>query len=101
MLVLTEGVDDMLQLRGRSGWHFPQNDDGTYQTHHPADSEDAIAKLEELREKGASHLAIPESDFWWLEFYEDFREHLQTRYRSVLDDGRCLILALEPAGTGD
>ncbi len=101
VLVLTEGVDDMLQLRGRSGWHFPQNDDGTYQTHHPADSEDAIAKLEELREKGASHLAIPESDFWWLEFYEDFREHLQTRYRSVLDDGRCLILALEPAGTGD
>ena len=95
VLVITDGVDDMLKLEGRSGWHFPQNSDGTYQDHRPADSQEAIAKLEELREKGASHLAIPGSDFWWLEFYEDFKQHLDTRYRSVVDDGRCLILALD------
>jgi hypothetical protein len=96
VLVITDGVEDMLALEARSGWHFPQNEDGTHQTYHPADSEDAIAKLEELRDRGASHFAIPESDFWWLEFYDGFREHLQGRYQTVLDDQRCLIIELEP-----
>jgi hydroxymethyl cephem carbamoyltransferase len=101
VLVISEGVDSMLDLEGRFGWHFPQNEDGSHQGYHPADSQEAIAKLEELREKGASYLVIPGSDFWWLEFYNDFKQHLETRYRLVLDDGRCLILALEPAPTGN
>jgi hydroxymethyl cephem carbamoyltransferase len=95
VLVVSEGVDAMLTLEGRSGWHFPQNDDGSFQTHHPADSQEAIAKLEELREKGASHIAIPRPDDWWLEFYGDFQRHLQTRYRPILEDGTCTIFALE------
>ena len=98
VLVISEGIDEMLNLEGRSGWHFPQNEDGSFQDHHPADSQEVIAKLEELREKGASHLAISRSDFWWLDFYSDFQQHLETRYRPVLDDRRGLIFALEPAG---
>lgn len=95
VLVISEGVDDVLALEGRHGWHFPQNEDGSFQDYHPADSQEAIAKLEKLREKGASHLAIPRSDLWWLEFYSDFQQHLETRYRSVLQDGDCAIFALE------
>ena len=40
---------------------------------------------------------ISRSDFWWLDFYSDFQQHLETKYRPVLDDGRGLIFALEPA----
>jgi hydroxymethyl cephem carbamoyltransferase len=96
VLVISEGVDEILELEGRQGWHFPQNEDGSFQGHHPADSEDAITRLEELRDKGASHLAIPKPDLWWLEFYEGFQQHLDNRYRAVLrDNGGCVIFALE------
>jgi hydroxymethyl cephem carbamoyltransferase len=96
VLVITEGVDEILELNGRQGWHFPQNEDGSFQDYHPADSEDAIAGLEKLRQKGASHLAIPETDLWWLEFYDGFQRHLDSRYRAVLrDDAGCVIFALD------
>jgi hypothetical protein len=95
VLVISEGVDDVLALEGRVGWHFPQNDDGSFQSDRPADSQDAITKLEKLREKGASHLAIPRADVWWLESYRDFQQHLESRYRPVLQDGSCVIFALE------
>ena len=95
VLVVSQGIDEMLELEGRHGWHFPQNDDGSFQGHHPADSQDAIARLEKLREKGASYLAIPKPDLWWLEFYDGFKQHLDNRYRTVLDDkGGCAIFAL-------
>jgi hydroxymethyl cephem carbamoyltransferase len=94
VLVVSEGIDGMLNLNRRIGWHFPQNEDGSFRGGHPADSDDAIAQIEELRRKGASHFVIPKPDLWWLDFYGGLREQLETRYRSVLQDEGCVIFAL-------
>jgi hydroxymethyl cephem carbamoyltransferase len=86
VLVISQGIEEMLDLNGRRGWHFPQHEDGSFQGDHPADSGDAIARLEQLRGKGASHLVIPRPDLWWLRFYPGFYEHLEDRYRMVARD---------------
>jgi hydroxymethyl cephem carbamoyltransferase len=98
VVVISEEVGEMLELDGRQGWAFSQHEDGAHRNDHTADSEDAIAKLEELREKGASHLAIPKPDLGWLELHPGFREHVENRYRMALP-GKigCLIFALEEA----
>ncbi len=97
VVVIAEGVDEMLELEGRRGWHFPQNEDGSHHGDFPADSEEAIAALEALREKGASHLAIPASQLWWLEFYGGLQEHLDDHYRVVVRDDGCVIFEMKGA----
>jgi hypothetical protein len=99
VLVMAEGLDEMLEVEGRHGWHFPRNDDGTYQGEHPTDSDEAIAILEKQRARGATYLAIPASQLWWLEEYPGFREHLE-RYREVWSDDGCVIFALDEAADG-
>ncbi len=98
VLVISKGDDDLLQLDGRYGGHFPQAAGGVYAGHHPADSAYAIAHLETLKAKGAEFLVVPASSFWWLDYYADFEQHLRTTYRMlVYQEGVCLIYALEPA----
>jgi len=36
-----------------------------------------------LRAKGGEYLLIPRTSFWWLEYYADFRRHLESSYRKV------------------
>jgi 4-amino-4-deoxy-L-arabinose transferase-like glycosyltransferase len=58
----------------RKGWHFLERDaiyDGN-----PSDSQQAIADLEKLRRRGATHLVFTMNTFWWLEFYPEFADHL-------------------------
>jgi Carbamoyltransferase C-terminus len=95
VLVMAEGLDEMLEVESRRGWHFPCNPDGSFRGEHPADSDEAIAMLEEQRAKGASYLAIPASQLWWLEEYPGLQDHLEERYRAVLRDDGCLIFALD------
>jgi hypothetical protein len=87
VLVVSRGDDELLALDGQVGWHFPQADDGRYAGYHPEDGETAIRHLEELRARGATHLVIPATSAWWLEHYEDFRRHLETR---------CVALPADP-----
>ncbi|HEX6190507.1 MAG TPA: glycosyltransferase [Pyrinomonadaceae bacterium] len=95
VLVVNKGDSDLLKLGGRITWHFPRNEDGAYAGHHPADSGAAIEHLEQLREAGADYLVLPRTAFWWLEFYQDFRRHLETHYSIVVNDREaCLIFAL-------
>jgi hypothetical protein len=76
-------------------WHFPQTEDGVYAGHHPADSAEAIAHLESLRAKGAGYLLIPKPAFWWLEYYSQFKDHLERQYSpSVRDSETCLVFNL-------
>jgi hypothetical protein len=96
--VVSKGDEDLLELgAGRRGWHFPQNEEGVYAGYYPADSTEAIAHLEELREKGAEFLLFPETSFWWLESYRGFGEHLDTRYRRVWADQTFVIYKLSEA----
>jgi hypothetical protein len=97
--VVSKGDEELLKLDGRVGWHFPQTQNGTYSGHHPANSAEAIAQIEALRNKGAGYLLVPSSAFWWFEHYAEFTKHLTSRYPHVARrDDTCAIFALSPAG---
>ena len=70
VLVVSNGDDELLRLgAARRGWHFPQQEDGVWAGYYPADSREAIAHVEALRDKGARWILFPQTGFWWLEFY--------------------------------
>ena len=73
---MSRGVDEALDSARRQGWHFPQEADGTYAGRYPLDSDEAVAQLEELRERGAGYLLVPGPSAWWLDHYEAFGRHL-------------------------
>jgi hypothetical protein len=96
VLVVSKGDEALIKLGTQAGWHFPQNEAGEYAGYYPAASEDAIAHLEELRQKGAAFLLFPQTALWWLEHYVAFREYLEERYRLLpTPDDSCLIFALD------
>jgi GT2 family glycosyltransferase len=84
--VISKGDGELLKFEGRRAWHFPQGDDGTYAGHYPASSEACIAELERLRYRGAEFLVIPATAQWWLRYYGQFGDHLQTCYRALGDE---------------
>jgi hypothetical protein len=94
VMVVSRGDPAFLDLRGREGWHFPRAADGGYAGHHPASGAEAIAHLEELRARGGDYLLLPESSFWWLDYYEDFAAHLANRYERVWSDETVVIVRL-------
>jgi len=98
VLVLSKGDAELLDLYGRTAWHFPRQVDGRYAGFYPKRDLSAIAHLEAMRARGASYLLIPETSRWWLEHYPDFGAHLD-RYRLVFEDpDSCLIFSIaEPA----
>jgi GT2 family glycosyltransferase len=99
VLVASRGDDGLLKLDSRRGWHFPQEEDGTYAGHYPADSAAAIAHLEQLRGRGAEYFLFPRTSFWWLEHYPEFRQHLESHYPTVVrEHDACVIFALTPSG---
>jgi hypothetical protein len=91
VLVVSRGDEQFVRLEGHRGWHFPRHEDGRWGGYHPADSDAAIAHLEELRAKGAQYLVFPESALWWLDHYGELREHLETRYQLLDASESCLI----------
>ena len=99
VLVVSRGDRELVRLDRRTGEHFPQDEQGGYAGHHPADSEDAIEQLERLRQSGAEYLVFPPTSIWWFEHYRGFATHL-TRYRK-LHSGACEIfdIARGPATT--
>jgi hypothetical protein len=95
VVVVSRGDDELLQLDGRPGWHFPRGERGRYAGYHPASSEDAIRHLESLREDGANYLLLPCTAFWWLGHYDELAKHLIGRYQLVhADNDTCVIFAL-------
>jgi GT2 family glycosyltransferase len=97
LAVISRGDDNLRRLYGRKAWHFPQNAQGAYAGFYPANGVAAIAHLEALKARGATHLLIPETSLWWLETYPDFRSHLDRRYDRVNRiEGLLTIYALQP-----
>jgi hypothetical protein len=100
VLVVSRGDERLLELGDRSTSHFPQEDDGTYAGRHPDDSDEAIGMLEQMRERGAGYLVIPDTDAWWLEHYADLARHLDAHYRLLTQPGSgCSVFRLQEAGT--
>lgn len=95
--VISRGDAGLLELPGRTGWHFPQDETGEYAGYYPASSDGAIAHLEFLRTKGAGYLLVPDTARWWLEHYEAFRVHVESRYVPVLRDTAYDLFKLTPS----
>jgi len=85
VVVISKGDADLVELVGRQGWHFPQDDSGGYAGYHPRDSASAIEGLESLRSRGADYLVLPATSSWWLEHYADFGNHLRLNYQTLVE----------------
>ncbi len=105
VLVVSRGDRELVELDGRRGAHFPQDESGRYLGHHPRDGADAVARLEALRVAGAEYLVVPSTAYWWLDHYAELAGHLGERCTRIDADG-CAIFGLaerqpaaEAAGT--
>jgi GT2 family glycosyltransferase len=99
ILIVSRGDEELVELAGRRGRHFPQDDRGLYAGHYPASDEEAISHLEALRDSGAQYLVFPPTALWWLKHYGGFARHLADRY-TLLPEETCAVYALE-GGNGD
>jgi len=91
VLIATHGDPNLLELYGRQCSHFPQQPDGSYAGHHPADSVAAAAELRGLCERGANYFILPSTMRWWLEYYPGFRSYLEDSWRIAWHDENCTI----------
>jgi hypothetical protein len=96
VLVVSRGDEEMVKIEGRHGWHFPQDEHGVWPGYYPADSEEAIDHIEDLRVRGAEYLVIPDTALWWVDHYAGFAQYLESRCGKLLDENGCLIFALPP-----
>lgn len=95
LVVASKGDDALLDFDGRTAWHFPRTRDGAYSGSHPACSASAVAQLEALRDRGATHFLLPATMAWWLDFYSGLRQHLEQNYKAVIRrDDTCVIYSL-------
>lgn len=92
--VVSRGDEDLLDLDGRSGVHFPSNAAGTWLGYHPAGSAEAIGHLDDVIDRGATFLAIPITSIWWLDQYTALTERLRAEYRRVASADACVIFEL-------
>ncbi len=94
VLVASRGDPAFLQVHGRRGWHFPQDEAGVYAGYHPADSAAAIAHLEQLRARGGNYFVLPGTSYWWRTFYGDFQRHLDQTYHRIAGGDDAVIYRL-------
>jgi len=94
VLVVSRGDADLLQLGVRAAWHFPAGSNGEFAGYYPADSDEAIRHLKSLQASGAEYLVFPRTAFWWLDHYEQLREHLVRECRLHFHDESCVIFRL-------
>jgi glycosyltransferase involved in cell wall biosynthesis len=89
---VTKWDPTLLRLSGRDGRNFP--DRGSLPEGYPADSEAALAHLEQLRAEGLSHLVFPSASFWWLEHYAGLAARLGAPGPPAHADDDCVIFDL-------
>jgi hypothetical protein len=94
VLVVSKGDDALLALAGRTAGHFPQDAVGAYPGYAPADSADAIQRIDTLRADGYRYLVFPNIAFWWIEHYADFAAHLRRVGKQVWSDANCIVYEL-------
>jgi glycosyltransferase involved in cell wall biosynthesis len=95
--VASRGDDELVRVDGRTGLHFPQDGEGRWIGHHPADSDAAIRYLDAVRRRGARFLFIPWTALWWLDHYDGLREHLERHGRRLeCDEERGSLYELPP-----
>ena len=94
---VSRGDDALISWSGGRGWHFPQTPEGTYSGYHPATGVEVVEALKSVRERGARYLVLPETAFWWLERYPEFRAHLDAEHQLLSAGDECMLFELAPA----
>ncbi len=93
VLAADDGDAATLYYSRRKGWHFPQGRNLLLPW--PADGQQAINQLEELRAEGGSYLILTKPSFYLLSGqYRDFRKHLDSQYRRGRDTDEYIIFDL-------
>src|SRR5678809_1192263 len=59
LIVISKGDEDLLRFEQRRAWHFPQNENGIYAGHYPAEGAEAICQLQSLIARGGEYMLIP------------------------------------------
>jgi hypothetical protein len=98
VLVVSRGDEELLRIGARRALHFPQDEFGRYAGYHPHDSDAAIEVLESMRARGAEYLLLPSASFWWLDYYEEFRDHLERNYPPIVSADDCVVYELGSTG---
>lgn len=102
VVVLSEGSDELLKLEGRRATPFLAGEQDGGSAGPPADSADAIDRLEGFRSEGADFLLVPRPAFWWMSHYEEFKDYLETHYQWVgKRHDSCLLYDLRTRATPD
>jgi hypothetical protein len=78
----------------RRGWHFME-DEGIYNGH-PENSAAAIADLETLRRRGATHFVVYTGTLWWLDYFKEFAQHLDKTASLIETNPKFKIFSLSP-----
>jgi hypothetical protein len=98
VLVVSRGDEELLRIGPRRALHFPQDEFGRYAGYHPQDSDAAISVLESMRARGAEYLLLPSTAFWWLDYYEGLRDHLDRNYPPIVSADDCIVFELGSTG---
>jgi len=92
--VISGGDEELVNLPGRIGWHFPRTEQGWHAGSHPADGAEAVRHLESLRAAGARWLLVPAPSLYWLETFPELSEHLRRASREAHRDMGCALFEL-------
>jgi hypothetical protein len=80
VLFISKGDEQLVDVPGRQGWHFPRAVNGLYAGCYPKESQEAIGQLRRLQRQGAQYLVVPSTAYWWLEFYRPLARFLERRH---------------------
>ncbi len=61
----------------------------------PENDATALSELERLRRSGASYVIFAWPSFWWLDYYNGLRNHLQTKFPCLLANERVVVFSLK------
>jgi len=94
MLIAGRISDELRDVGGRRAQQFPR-DGWMFDPERIGErGRLAVAHLEELRHLGAEFLVVPATAFWWLDRVLELKQHLESRYRTAVDENTCKIFAL-------
>jgi 4-amino-4-deoxy-L-arabinose transferase-like glycosyltransferase len=91
VIYVVDGDSAGIYYGRRKGWRA--FDDGNWGGA-PLDSEQAIKGLERLRQRGATLLVFTQYTVWWLDYYKEFGNYLNSRYRRLRETEDYLIFDL-------
>ena len=74
--VVTRGDERLLDVSGLGAVHFPQDLDGRYAGHYPADGVTAVSQVQDLIAARTDYLVLPATAFWWLDHYPELARFL-------------------------